>query len=108
MNLFEYRMRYPEAPGFKTPGTSADAAESMTQSAPRLRRMCLQHIEQCGSNGATPDETAAALGLSVLSVRPRFTELARGAAIRPTGQTRPNASGRAAKVWVPMKWKGEQ
>lgn len=108
MTLFDYRMRYPEAPGFKTPGTSEDAAASMTQSAPRLRRMCLEHIEKAGDKGATPDETAAALGLSVLSVRPRFTELARAAAIRPTGQTRPNASGRAAKVWVPMKWKGDQ
>lgn len=102
MNLFDYRMRYPEAPGFKVPGTSESAAASMTQSAPRLRRMCLEHIEKAGGSGATPDETAAALGLSVLSIRPRFTELARDAAIRPTGQTRPNASGRAAKVWVLM------
>lgn len=108
MTRFDYRQHYPEAPGFKTPGTSADAAASMANSAPRLRRMCLEHIEKTGTMGATPDETAAALGLSVLSVRPRFTELARVAAIRPTGDTRPNASGRRAKVWVPMHWKGEQ
>ncbi|OHC95652.1 MAG: hypothetical protein A2792_03515 [Sphingomonadales bacterium RIFCSPHIGHO2_01_FULL_65_20] len=108
MTLFDYRERYPNAPGFKAHGTSADAAASMRNSAPRLRRMCLEHIEKAADKGATPDETAAALGLSVLSVRPRFTELARDAAIRPTGETRPNASGRAAKVWVLMRWKGEQ
>lgn len=104
MNLFDYRQRYPDAPGFKAPGTSQAAAESMASSAPRLRRMCLQHIENMGEIGATPDETAAALGLSVLSVRPRFTELAGSGAIRPTGATRKNASGRSAKVWVLMKW----
>lgn len=107
MNLFDYRERYPHAPGFKASGTSADAAASMVNTAPRLRRMCLEHIEKAGDNGATPDETAAALGLSVLSIRPRFTELARDGAIRPTGQTRRNTSGRAAKVWVPMAWKGQ-
>lgn len=104
MSIYEYRPRYPEAPGFKAAGTSQDAAESMVNSAPRLRRMCLQHIEKTGEIGATPDETAAALGLSVLSVRPRFTELAGSGAIRPTGATRKNTSGRSAKVWVLMKW----
>lgn len=52
------------------------------------------------SGGLTPDEVAARLGLSVLTVRPRCSELMRRGRIVDSGTRRVNASGRKAKVLV--------
>ena len=95
--------RYPDAPGYKRGGTSKAAADSMKQKAPTLRDMVLAELSQAN---ATADECAAAMGLSILSVRPRFTELAKDNyltgemhKIVDTGLRRPNDSGRMATVW---------
>lgn len=96
-DLFDYVPRYPTAPGFKDSDTSRAAAESMAHTAPVLRDMCLNALRWHGP--ATTDEAAERLGLSVLSVRPRFTELLHGGLIADTGTRRANASGRSAKVW---------
>mgnify|MGYP000322982922 CR=1 FL=1 len=50
--------------------------------------------------GLTADECAAVLGESVLSIRPRFSELLGAGLIRETGQRRRNASGKMADVLV--------
>jgi predicted ArsR family transcriptional regulator len=89
---------YPASPGFKAGGTSRDAADSMKPSAPLLRARVLARIRAV-PGGITADEAAASLGLSVLSVRPRFSELAADGLIKPTGERRKNASLRAANVW---------
>ncbi|AXU20368.1 hypothetical protein C7W88_16950 [Novosphingobium sp. THN1] len=89
--------RYPEAPGHRGVDTSIEAAESMEKSAPLLRKRCLDRLKM---GPATADEVAAFLELSVLSVRPRFTELYTDGLIYDTGERRPNASGRRAKVWA--------
>ncbi len=47
----------------------------------------------------TADECAAALGLDILSIRPRFSELSRLGLIKKTGEQRPNRSGDHAAVW---------
>ena len=52
------------------------------------------------SDGLTPEEVAARLGLSVLTVRPRCSELMRRGRIVDSGTRRVNASGRKAKVLV--------
>ncbi|MEM7121911.1 MAG: hypothetical protein AAF563_11580 [Pseudomonadota bacterium] len=52
------------------------------------------------SDGLTPDEVASRLGLSVLTVRPRCSELMRHGRIVDSGTRRVNASGRKAKVLV--------
>lgn len=95
-NLFDYAERYPEAPGYKDPDTSKEAAESMKPSAGILRAKCLEALR---SGPATADEIAERLGLSVLSARPRFSELLREGKIEDTGERRVNASGRRAKTW---------
>lgn len=89
---------YPVSPGHKGVETSAQAAESMRGKAPRLRAACL-HV--CGqySDGVTADECAAILDLSILSIRPRFSELNLAGKIYDTKERRPNASGRSAAVW---------
>ena len=46
------------------------------------------------------DEAAAVTGESVLSIRPRVTELVKKDLVFDSGQRRPNVSGRKAIVWV--------
>jgi predicted ArsR family transcriptional regulator len=89
---------YPDAPGFKAPGPSEDAANIMRGSAVKLRGSVLARIKEC-PGGATADEIAEHLNLSVLSVRPRVSELNRNGEIRQTGQRRKNACGMTACVW---------
>jgi hypothetical protein len=89
---------YPDAPGFKAPGPSEEAAKAITGKANRMRAAVLSKIAQCPA-GATADEIAHELGLSVLSIRPRVSELNRSGEIRQTGARRKNESGMAATVW---------
>lgn len=89
--------RYPAAPGFKERDTSRKAAESMKPTAAQLREQCFAALRRKGD--ATADEIAGVMGLSVLSVRPRFTELLHEKRIVDTGMRRRNDSGRSAKVW---------
>jgi len=94
MDLFTY----PTTPGFKEGDTSRAAAESMESAAPLLRMKVLDQL-RAAPQGLTPDECAARLGLTVLSVRPRFSELKLQGKIEPTGERRANVSSRAAKVF---------
>ena len=88
--------RYPNAPGFKERGTSEEAAQSMRGRADTLRDKVFQAIRRYPM---TADEVAADLGESVLSIRPRLSELVARGLIFPTEQRRANRSGRSAMVW---------
>lgn len=96
---------YPGAPGFKAQGPSEDAARTMRPTAARLRALVLARIGQ-SPNGTTADEIAEHLNLSILSVRPRVSDLNRHGDIQPTGQRRKNESGMTATVWriAPETW----
>lgn len=94
MTLFDYT--YPARPGWKDPQTSKDAADSVANRVHLLRNRCLAQLR---AGPATADEVATALGESVLSIRPRCTELLQLGKIVDSGIRRPNASGRSAKVW---------
>jgi predicted ArsR family transcriptional regulator len=89
---------YPDAPGFKISGPSEQAAKSMTGKAAKMREAVLDQIGQYPA-GATADEIARDLNLSVLSVRPRVSELHRNGEIEQTGARRKNESGMTATVW---------
>ncbi len=91
---------YPNAPGARDRDTSRAAAVEIAAEAPRLRARALAIVER--SNGLTADEVAGRLGRSILSMRPRLTELARLGKVRDSGQRRRNASGRNAIVWQPV------
>ncbi|MCP3732054.1 hypothetical protein M9978_16640 [Sphingomonas sp. MG17] len=91
---------YPHQPGAQDRDTSRDAATAAAESAPLLRAKALAVLER--SNGLTADEVAGRLGLSILSIRPRITELSRLGKVRDSGQRRRNASGRNAIVWTPI------
>lgn len=90
---------YPDSPGWKEPTTSRDAAKVVD--AEGLRALVMERLRVAP---ATADEVAAALGLSVLSIRPRVSELRKLNAIRPRlvgarMERRPNDSGAMATVW---------
>lgn len=89
---------YPDAPGFKVSGPSEQAAEAMGGKANKMRAAVLAQFATYPA-GATADEVAKDLNLSVLSVRPRVSELNRGGKIEQTGARRTNASGMTATVW---------
>lgn len=99
-DLFDYTppAKYPDDPGHKGIETSAQAAESMRGSAPRLRAACLKVCSQY-IDGVTADECAAILEESILSIRPRFSELNLAGKIYDSKERRPNFSGRSAAVW---------
>lgn len=88
---------YPSAPGFKTPGTSQQAAMAITPHATALR----DRVESLFLTGATltADECAETLGVTVLAARPRLSELAKMGLIVKTPERRKNASGMSAQVW---------
>lgn len=65
--------------------------------AQNLRERVFRALVERGS--MTADECADHLGQSILSIRPRFTELSRLGIIADTGERRANRSGRMAVVW---------
>jgi len=73
----------------------------MAGRAADLRNRVYIAIAAAGAAGLTSDEAAEALGESILSVRPRVTELSKEKPPRvvPTGARRRNESGMSAKVW---------
>jgi hypothetical protein len=89
---------YRDAPDFKVWGPSEKAAEAMGSTANKMRAAVLAQFTQYPA-GATAGEVARDLDLSVLSVRPRVSELKRLGEIRQTGARRKNESGMTATVW---------
>jgi len=90
---------YPLFPGHKTeaPETSVVAAEAIAPKAETLRRLVLDYYR--AGHTRTADEISSVLGFSVLSIRPRVSELHAAGYIEDTGVRRRNKSGRQAAVW---------
>ena len=87
---------YPHAAGWKDPATSREAAASLN--AASIREIVRKCVLTYGP--MTTDECATILGLSVLTVRPRFSELRALGCLRDTTERRRNISGRKAVVWA--------
>lgn len=98
------RASYPETPGHRNTDTSIRAAIDITEHASTLRDQCLDHLI---AQPATADEIAKAMNESVLSIRPRITELNKRGLIVDTGARRRNESGKSAIVWT-VKRSGER
>lgn len=90
---------YPNVPGFKVAGPSEEAAAAVAPIAGTLREQVLQIIAS-SQHGLTADEVAAKLNKSVLSVRPRVSELRRQGEIRQALTRGKNDSGMSATVWM--------
>ena len=89
-------MTYPHVAGWKdhTSETSQTAAESVDTATVRAQVFAVIRQERL-----TADEIATRLALSILTVRPRVSELRRLALVEDSGTRRRNASGRPAIVW---------
>src|SRR5258708_8177413 len=93
------RLDYPDAPGFKVAGPSEEAAHAVAPTARTLREK-VRNVIASSPAGLTADEVAAKLNRSILSVRPRGSELHRNGHIQQTGAPGKNESGMSASVWV--------
>ena len=88
---------YPERAGYKAEGTSQEAAAAIEGSgqAARLRTAVLGwYARQEG----TPDECAAGLGESILSIRPRCSELCKQGKLYRKAERRRSTGGRMQNV----------
>ncbi len=97
--LLDWKPRYPDSPGFKVSGTSEEAAEAIKPVVHYLQGEIIKVLGAYWPGGLTPDECAELLNESILSVRPRFSELKEKKLIVKSGERRKNKSGRAADVW---------
>lgn len=92
---------YPSAPGYKEGTTSRLAAREVAD-VDNVRCLVLQKIQELSR---TADEVAAVLDLSVLTVRPRVSELRAMKRVKPSLKPdgrqvrRKNESGASAIVW---------
>ena len=88
--------KYPAVPGFKKRDTAIAAAAEIAPKAENLKRQVWIALNDAPG---TADEIAARLNRSILSIRPRLSELAALSLINDTGTRRENASGKRAIVW---------
>ena len=86
---------YPEGAGYKEKGGTSEEAARNTDAA-TLRGMTLAELKR---SPGTADEIANRLEIDRLSIRPRLSELKNKGLIRKTDFTRPNDSGKNARVW---------
>ena len=92
-------MNYPNRPGFKARGTSSSAARRITPHAQALRDRVFAFLKSSYPAAYTADEVADRLGVSILSARPRLSELRRSDLIEPAAERRANRSGMLARCW---------
>lgn len=83
-------------PGYKEGTTSRDAALAVAGRAETLREKSLDALRKMP---LTADEVAMLLDESVLTIRPRLTELRKAGLIARTGDRRQNNSGKFAHVF---------
>lgn len=95
--LFGRPPAYPDYPASRPADTSREAARAIASHAATLRARVLRHLVVIHPRGKSPDEIAAALDASILSIRPRCSELKRSGLIETTPQRSRNASGLQAR-----------
>jgi len=103
MPMFAFAASYPDCPASRPVDTSIEAAERIEERAPDIRDRALSIIRSAGVMGATADEVAERLHLTVLSVRPRISELKKMGLICDSEVRRTNRSGRRAAVMVAVR-----
>lgn len=90
---------YPHAPGHKDNDTSRAAAEAIAPAAAAIRQQVAKLYVKTYPAGLTADEAAAQLHISILTIRPRVSELRAGELVEKTADRRKNESGQSAVVW---------
>ena len=87
---------YPETPGYKARDTAKAAADGIAPQAKSLRARVFDAIK---AQPGTPEEIAARLGVPLMNVRPRTSELSARELIEDSGERREADGGRKAIVW---------
>jgi hypothetical protein len=87
---------YPHSPGWKEDTTSREAALEIEERADTIRAHVFAALT---ARSMTADEVASFLKESILTVRPRVTELYKDGRIFRTGERRLNRSGKEAHVY---------
>lgn len=98
-SLFDKPSRYPHRAGFKEATTSKAAADRIeTSGKAKTLRVRVFELFENGWQG-TADEAATVLGLSILAIRPRISELHKLGYLEHSGVRHTNDSGAYAHVW---------
>ena len=94
-------MPYHETIGYQRTETSFNAAVRVALNTRNVRDKVADFLAAVLAERGpmTADEIAAVLGLSILTVRPRVTDLNKAGRIEDTGARRQTGSGNAAIVW---------
>jgi hypothetical protein len=87
---------YPDAPGWKARDTSREAAEAIAPVAGTLRERVLIEVRRLPG---TPEQIAHRMRVDLLSIRPRFSELARLGLIKDSGKRGDSRGGKHAIIW---------
>jgi hypothetical protein len=90
---------YPDAPGWKEPTTSREAALAVASGAKTLRDNVLRVLMDEAPNALSADMIALRLQRNPFAVRPRVSELAAAGLIERTGERVINDSGMSASLW---------
>jgi hypothetical protein len=92
-------MAYPNSPGSKTGGASVEAAHAVALHAKTLRNRVRDFLRDCHPAAFSADQIADALGETILSVRPRVSELKKMGVIEAVIERHKNRSGMSAHCW---------
>ena len=91
---------YPFGAGFKElKGASERTAKTQNRELNNRRRQIALGFLRSHNNGLTSDEVADLMNESILSIRPRVSELRAQGKIESTGQRRKSVNGNGATVW---------
>lgn len=92
--------RYPNAPGHKVDGASELAAHQISEKAGTVRDRMLRAFENA-PGGMTPDTACDLLGVSVLTGRPRVTELHKsGQLIKTNAMQQSRTTGMSQHIYL--------
>jgi predicted Rossmann fold nucleotide-binding protein DprA/Smf involved in DNA uptake len=92
-------MPYPHFLGAKTSGASAEAARKIARHATTLRMRVHSFLRDHYPAAYSADQIAENLGETILSIRPRVSELNKNGAIEAAEGRHKNQSGMSAHCW---------
>lgn len=98
-NVKWYEDRYPNEPGHQATDTSRQAAEDIRPKAATLRKQVLEMIRE-SVFGRSADSISRELGITILSIRPRCSELNAKGLIVDSGRRDLTESGKASIIWI--------
>lgn len=91
--------KYPYKAGHRKVKTSIKSANDINKKLKRLQKVVLLELEKVYPEGLTGSEIANRTGYSILSIRPRTTELKLQGLIIDTEKTRKNEGGKSEIIY---------